>query len=109
MELTPEQQEKFVPLYNEMSEKRRQCMKAAWRLEKKVKNSPDATEADYEAAADAMNKAKAEDAAIEKTYDDKFSQFLSQKQIYKMKAAEMEFRKKLEEMRSKKRQEKKRK
>ena len=49
-----------------------------------------------------MNRAKAEDAAIEKSYDEKFSQFLSQKQIYKMKTAENEFRKKMQEMRNKK-------
>jgi len=102
MELKEDQQTRFFELYNEMSVKRRDCMRDAWRLERKVKRSSDATEKDYQAAADAMNKAKAEDVAIEKEYDDKFSQFLSPKQIYKMKAAEQEFRKKMSEMRQKK-------
>lgn len=76
-------------------------MSAAWKLERKVKRSKDATESDYEAAAEAMSKAKIEDAKIEKEYDEKFSEFLSQKQIYKMKTAENEFRKKMQEMRNK--------
>lgn len=102
MDLQEDQQERFFTLYNEMCDKRNACMRSARRLERKVKNSHDATEADYEAAAEAMNKARAEDAAIEKEYDEQFSQFLSQKQIYKMKAAENEFRKKMSEMRHKK-------
>ncbi|MDE6532976.1 MAG: periplasmic heavy metal sensor [Muribaculaceae bacterium] len=102
MELREDQQAKFFELYNEMSVKRRDCMRAAWRMERKVKKASDATEADYQAAAEAMNKAKSEDVAIEKSYDEKFSEFLSPKQIYKMKAAEQEFRNKMSEMRNKK-------
>ncbi len=102
MELQDDQKDRFFELYNEMCEKRRDCMREAWRLERKVKKSDQASESDYEAAAEAMNRAKAEDAAIEKSYDEKFSQFLSQKQIYKMKTAENEFRKKMQEMRKKK-------
>lgn len=101
MELQDDQKERFFQLYNEMSEKRRQCMTDAWKLDRKVKKSENASEKDYEAAAEAMEKAKAEDASIEKSYDEKFSRFLSQKQIYKMKAADNEFRKKLQEMRRK--------
>lgn len=102
MDLKEEQQPKFFELYNEMCVKRRDCMRDAMRLERKVRKSSDATEKDYQAAAEAMNKAKAEDVAIEKEYDDKFAQFLSPKQIYKMKAAEQEFRQKMSEMRQKK-------
>lgn len=101
MDLQDDQKEKFVELYNEMSEKRIACMKEAWKLRRQVKHDKDATEADYEAAAEAMKKAKAEDSEIEKSYDDKFAQFLTSKQMFKMKAAEEEFRKKMEEMRSK--------
>jgi hypothetical protein len=102
MELKEDQQPKFFELYSEMSEKRRECMREAWKMERRVKKSADATEADYQSAAEAMNKAKAEDVAIEKEYDEKFAQFLSPKQIYKMKAAEQEFRQKMSEMRQKK-------
>ena len=101
IDLQDDQREKFTALYNEMSDKRNECMKAACKLELKVKKNENATEADYEAAAEAMNKAKAENAAIEKAYDDKFAEFLSPKQVYKMKAAENEFRKKMQEIRHK--------
>ncbi len=102
MDLKEDQQSRFFELYNEMSAKRRDCMRVAWRMERRVKKSADATESDYQSAAEAMNKAKAEDVAIEKEYDEKFAQFLSPKQIYKMKAAEQEFRQKMSEMRQKK-------
>lgn len=102
MDLKEDQQAKFFELYNEMCEKRRECMSEAVKLERKVKKNKDASESDYQAAAEAMNKAKAEDLAIEKQYDEKFAKFLSPKQIYKLKAAEGEFRKKMTEMRHKK-------
>lgn len=99
IELQDNQKEQFVALYNEMSDKRDGAMREAFKLERKVKRDGNATEADYKAAADAMNKARAEDAAIEKEYDEKFAKFLTSKQIYKMKSAEEEFRRKMEEMR----------
>ncbi len=102
MDLEGEQKTRFAELYNEMQEKRQDCMREAWKMERNLKKNKDATEADYQAVTDAMSKAKAEDAAIEKAYDEKFSKFLTQKQIFKMKEAENEFRKKMSEMRHKK-------
>lgn len=108
IELQDNQKEQFVALYNEMSDKRDGVMREAFKLERKVKRDSNATEADYKAAADAMNKARAEDAAIEKEYDEKFAKFLTSKQIYKMKSAEEEFRRKMEEMRHNKKKRDKR-
>lgn len=102
MDLEGDQKARFAELYNEMSEKRMDCMREAWRMERDLKKNKDASEAEYQAVTDAMTKAKAQDAAIEKTYDEKFAKFLSQKQIFKMKEAENEFRKKMSEMRHKK-------
>ncbi len=107
MDLDDEQKEKFSALFYEMSEKRLACMREAWKLERKVRKSENATEADYEAAAEAMNKAKAEDVSIEKEYDNQFSQFLTPKQIFKMKAAEKAFNEKMREMRHKAKRDKK--
>ena len=101
MDLKEDQQQKFFDLYNEMTAKRFAVMREARRMEKKVRKDGDATEDDYKAVTEAINKAKAQDASIEKEYDAKFSTFLSQKQIFKMKSAEDSFRKKLEEMRHK--------
>ena len=102
MELKDDQKEKFFKLYDEMSCKRFEVMKPAWELERKLKKNSSATEQQYQEAAEAMAKAKDQCAAIEKEYNEKFSQFLSQKQIFKMKEAEDEFRKKMQEMRQNK-------
>ena len=103
MDLKGEQQKKFFELYSEMNEKRAACYKTVRKIEKKIKDKDDATEEDYQEATEAMRKANEESAEIEKAYDEKFSEFLSQKQLYKMKEAEQEFRKKMEEMRHNKR------
>lgn len=102
MGLEENQKARFIEVYDEMQEKRFECMAPAWRLERQLKKNKEATEAEYEAATEAINKAKAADAAIEKSYDEKFATFLSQKQIFKMKQAENEFRKKVTEMHRKK-------
>lgn len=104
IELTDAQKERFVQLYNEMSEKRNACMSSAMKLERKVRHDKNATDADYQKASEAMSKARAEDLAIEKEYDKKFEQFLSSKQIFKMKNAENKFRDKMQQMRQKHKQ-----
>lgn len=109
MGLNEAQKQKFSELYMEMTCKKHECMKNARKLEKRLKKIENPTEADYQAATEAMNKAKAEDAAIEKAYSEKMSTFLSQKQIFKMKEAEDKFRMKMEEMRRKRHNEKEKK
>lgn len=99
MELRDDQKQQFFSLYEEMSAKRRDCMREAFRLERKVKKQKDATESDYQAVTDAFKKARAEDMAIEDEYAAKFSKILSSKQMYKMKEAEDSFRQKMERMR----------
>lgn len=102
IDLKEDQQQEFFDLYNEMTRKRFAVVKEVRSLEKQVKNNKNATEEDYKAVTDALNKSKASEAAIEKEYDAKFSKFLTQKQIFKLKSAEESFRKKMEEMRHKK-------
>lgn len=102
MDLKEDQQQEFFDLYNEMSRKRFEAMRSARSLENKLRKNKDASEEDYRAVTEALNKARADEAAIEKEYDTKFSKFLSQKQIFKMKSAEDSFRKKMEEMRHRK-------
>ena len=98
MELTEKQKKEFFQVYEEMSKEKRNCYKEAVSMERKVRGEAGATEEDYQKVREAMNKANAESAAIEKKYDEKLSEFLSEKQIYKMKEAEKEFRAKMEEM-----------
>lgn len=99
IDLKEDQQQEFFDLYNEMTRKRFAVLKEVRSLEKQVKNNKNASEEDYKAFTDALNKSKASEAAIEKEYDTKFSEFLTQKQIFKLKSAEEKFRKKMEEMR----------
>lgn len=105
MELNEAQKKKFFELYGEMSELKHQCYRTAMKLQHKVKHEKNATEQDYQQAAEALNKANAEWSETEKTYNDKFSEFLSQKQIFKMKEAENTFRIKLEEMKNNRKKE----
>lgn len=99
MELTEDQQRPFSDLYDEMCVKKKDLMKTVKEAERKVKKNKDATEEDYQAVTEAWNFVRTRDAEIVEEYDAKFSKFLSQKQIFKMKSAEEKFRKKMEEMR----------
>ncbi len=103
MDLKEDQQKKFFDLYNQMTEERVKVFKETRALEKKLAESDQATDAEYEAVTRSITAAKEKDAAIEKKYDEKFATFLSAKQIYKMKEAEQKFRKKIHEMHHKKR------
>ena len=98
MELKGDQIQKFNALYSQMNDERWRLFRETKALEKKVKESRDASEADYKAATKALTQAKERDAAIEKAYDAKFAKFLTQKQIFKMKAAEEEFRERIRKM-----------
>lgn len=107
MELREDQQKKFFDLYNQMTAERVKVFKETKALEKRLSDSANASEAEYEAVSKAITEAKQKDAEIEKRYDRQFAQFLTSKQIFKMKAAEEKFREKMREMRHKKRNGKK--
>lgn len=102
IDLQEDQQKQFAELYDQMCDERMKIFEQTRRLERKVKKDSNATEEDYASVSRALTEAKEKDAAIEKKYDAKFSTFLSSKQIFKMKAAEEKFRKKMSEMRHKK-------
>lgn len=100
MELKEEQQKKFFELYNQMDDEKVSLFKETRALEKKLQDG-NATDAEYESVSKAITEAKEKDAEIDRRYDEKFSTFLSPKQIFKMKAAEDKFRNKMHEMRHK--------
>lgn len=103
IDLKDDQKERFAELYNEMTQKRMDCFKETRSLEKKIKDLKDkASDEDYKAVSEAMDKARTQDAEIERQYDEKFSEFLTSKQLYKLKQAEGKFRDKMAEMRGKK-------
>lgn len=103
IDLKEDQQKQFLDLYKQMTDERVKIFRETKALERKLTADGNASEADYEAVTKAITAAKEKDAAIEKKYDEKFAEFLSPKQIFKMKGAEESFRKKMHEMRHKKR------
>ncbi len=99
MDLKDDQKEAFAELYSKMNQDRLKAYSQAIQLERKVRKSKEATEEEYAAASKAMKEAKDKDTEITQKYAEKFSTFLSNKQLYKMKEAEDKFRRKMEEMR----------
>lgn len=98
MELTQEQKEQFKVLYDRMSAERWKLFKEARIMEHRVKKNPAATEAEYQAAANAMTEAKNKDADLMKKYDAEYAKFMSAKQIFKLKEAEQEFDQRMRKM-----------
>lgn len=99
MDLKGDQKEKFFELYKNLEEQRGAIYRPVTEMRRKLKHDKNASEADYQKMTEAINTANAESAEIEKKYDEKFSEFLSQKQLFKLKEGEQSFREKLQEMR----------
>jgi len=98
MELDADQTKEFSELYNQMENEKRQVFVATRNIERKLKNDKKASDDDYAKVTEAMAQCKIKCGEIEKKYDDKFSTFLSSRQIFRMKQAEDKFRQKLHEM-----------
>lgn len=107
MELKDGQKEQFVELYQKFNDERMRNFRKMRQLEESLKNNP--SEEDYRKASEGISNLKLADAQLEREYDAKFAKFLSQKQIYKMKEAEEQFRRKMHDMRQKRCGEKKKK
>ena len=106
MDLSDAQKQKFVPLYTELCQKRIECFKKAREVEKKFKkNGKEPSDAEYMKIMEAKELAKSQVADIEKEYNEKFSEFLSPKQLYKLKEAENNFTARMEEMRHERKKE----
>ena len=99
MDLSPDQQQRFVALYDKMQDEKHSVMLEARAAEERLKKIENPTEADYKVASDALSNAREKDAAIDLKYEKQFKTFLSSKQMFKMKEAERKFRDKLREMR----------
>jgi len=103
MELKGDQKEKFVATYTSMMDEKKKIFLEIKALEKKINENENATEEEYETVSEAISNAKIRIAEIESKYDEKFSKFLSSKQIFKMKSAEDKFRDKMNQMRHRRR------
>lgn len=99
MELSELQKKKFFELYEEMEKSKMECYKEARKKERELKASKNATDQEYQQVYEAMDAANSQWAEIEKKYNEQFAEFLTSKQMYKMKEAEKSFKMKLDEMR----------
>lgn len=96
LDLTKEQQEKFLPMYDEMDCKIRQVNDQARDYQRKVRQMKDnATELEYEKAAEAQFEVRSKEGEIEKAYFSKFKTVLTPKQLFRLKHAEWKFTKEL--------------
>ncbi|MCH5238596.1 MAG: hypothetical protein J1F38_00060 [Muribaculaceae bacterium] len=98
MDLSDSQKKEFFELYENMNKSKQECYHEAMELNRKIKHDKNASDEDYQKATEALDKANAQWSEIEKGYNEKFAEFLSAKQIYKMREAENSFKAKLDEM-----------
>lgn len=89
-ELTPEESEKFFPLYFEFLDKKKEINKEAWNIAKQGK-TPETTEEEYEEIIDHFFDKQETIAKLEKEYIKKYREFLSAKKIYMIYWAEIKF------------------
>lgn len=108
LDLTKEQQEKFLPMYDEMDCKIRQVNDQARDYQRKIRQMKDkASELEYEKAAEAQFEVKAKEGEIEKSYFSKFKTVLTPKQLFRLKHAEWKFTKELMKQHSRMKSERK--
>lgn len=99
IDLKDDQKQEFIDLYDEFETKRAEIYKPVRKLERQIRKDGDnATEEDYKKLTNELNKANQENSKLETKFNEKFSKFLSQKQIYRLRDAENNFRVKLEIM-----------
>ena len=88
--LTPDESEKFFPLYFEFQNKKREINKQIWKKAKQNKEL-ETTEAEYEEIVDNFFDNQEEILQLEKEYIQKYRQILSDKKIYMIYWAEFKF------------------
>ncbi len=91
LDLSKEQQNKFFPLYEAMEDECAQLDEDTRQMERRIADAADATDLEYEKAADAMYDTKVKQAEIEKEYAAKFKEVLSAKQYFNLKDADRKF------------------
>lgn len=96
--LRDDQRTRFVETYNSLMEEEGILFGEMRAIKKRLKNRKDVSDAEYNQVSQAMTENKEKSLALEKKYDALFSKFLSAKQVYEMKDAEMKFRRKMEQM-----------
>lgn len=90
--LTKEQQEKFFPIYSEMSRKLIKLNDNTRSFERKIdKSKTPVSDVEYEKGAEALFELKGKEAKIEAEYYPQFKKILTPKQLYLLPKAERKF------------------
>lgn len=96
LNLSHEQRAKFKPLYRKMEGEVKKNLDDTYKMAHQVKQKgAEATDLEYEKAAEALFESKSKEAAIEMKYYKEFKKILKPKQLFKLKKAERDFTKKL--------------
>lgn len=91
LDLTREQQHKFHPLYEEMTDQIAKVNDDARVMERRVAELSNATDLEYEKATEAIYDAAVRSAEIERDYMGKFKEILSNQQLFRLKSVERQF------------------
>ncbi|TRX60850.1 hypothetical protein FNH22_07350 [Fulvivirga sp. M361] len=89
--LTPEQAEKFWPLYNEFTQKKKQ-LNQQYKIEKAKLDMETASEKEKKALLDFGLKLKEQSLGLERSYSDRMLNIISTDQIISLRKAEGDFR-----------------
>lgn len=98
--LTDSEAKAFIPLTNELMDKRFELNRAIRKESRELRNKSNKTNADYERLLDASSTAKIKEAQLEQEYLQKFKKVLSAEKIYKYKQAEAQYMKDMVDQRS---------
>lgn len=91
LELTPEQKEKFVPVYNAMNSELDKIARETRNLERSVSKNDHPSDLEYEKATEALFELRSREGDIDRKYYPQLREILSKKQLFKLKSAERRF------------------
>lgn len=100
--LRDDQRAAFTEAYSRQMAEEDALFRQVGEANRRLKEIPNPTDADYERVNAVLVETKAKSAALEKKYDEIYAKFLTPQQRFKLKDAEMQFRRKMEEMCQKK-------
>lgn len=89
--LSKEQEQKFFPLYEEMEALTTQMEEETRAMERRLSESSDVTDLEYEKATEALFDLKTKQGEVEKSYMDKYKSVLTPRQLFMLKGVERQF------------------
>ncbi|MCM1292848.1 MAG: hypothetical protein NC230_04635 [Bacteroides sp.] len=95
LNIREDQKEKFTEIYNDMQDEINKLRKETISLKKTISAKKNATDLEYEKAAEAMFEFKKKEGAIEYKYYEKLKSVLSPQQMFEYKTAEQTWMKRL--------------